>query len=119
MRPSPIDTLLTVLLLAAGTSPIAAAELENDYPTKARVDYVIGCMAANGETREAMERCACSIDVIASILPYDGYERAETILAMRQGIGQQAAIFRGTKQFDDVVANLRRTQAEAEIRCFK
>lgn len=23
----------------------------NDYPTAARVDYVIGCMGANGETR--------------------------------------------------------------------
>ncbi|WP_162275118.1 hypothetical protein [Labrys sp. WJW] len=119
MRPSPTDTLLALLMLAATAIPAFGAEVENDYPTKARVDYVIGCMAANGETREAMERCACSIDVIASILPYDGYERAETILAMRQGVGQQSAIFRSTKQFDDVVANLRRTQAEAEIRCFK
>ncbi|WP_448956657.1 hypothetical protein [Labrys neptuniae] len=111
--------LLAISLLAATARPAFAAELENDYPTQARVDYVIGCMAANGETREAMERCSCSIDVIASILPYDGYEKAETILAMRQGVGQQAAIFRGTKQFDDDIANLRRTQAEAEIRCFK
>ncbi|WP_376717729.1 hypothetical protein [Labrys neptuniae] len=119
MRPSLTDTLLALLMLAATAAPAFAAEVENDYPTKARVDYVIGCMAANGETREAMERCACSIDVIASILPYDGYERAETILSMRQGVGQQSAIFRSTKQFDDDVANLRRTQAEAEIRCFK
>ena len=38
----------------------------NDYPTATRADYVFGCMAANGQTREALERCSCSIDVIAS-----------------------------------------------------
>ena len=38
---------------------------------------------------------------------------------MRQGVGQQATIFRNTKMFDDIVADLRRAQAEAEIRCFR
>jgi hypothetical protein len=76
-------------------------------------------MAANGQTHDSMERCSCSIDTIASILPYDTYVKAETILSMRQGVGQQAGMFRATKQFDDIVAELRRDQAEAEIRCFK
>src|SRR5262249_43258773 len=49
-----------------------AAEL-NDYPTAARADYVFACMKTNGETRRALEQCSCSIDVIASILPYDHY----------------------------------------------
>ena len=66
-----------------------------------------------------LNRCSCSIDVIASILPYDRYVQAETILTMRQGVGQQASIFRNTKMFDDIVAEMRRAQAEAEIRCFK
>ncbi len=38
---------------------------------------------------------------------------------MRQGVGQPANIFRTTKMFDDIVADLRRAQAEAEIRCFR
>ena len=69
--------------------------------------------------RESLERCSCSVDVVASILPYDKYVQAETILSMRQGVGQQAATFKSVKMFDDMVANLRRAQAEAEIRCFK
>lgn len=97
----------------------AAADDGNDYPTNARADYVFGCMAANGQSRENLERCSCSIDVLASILPYERYVEAETILAMRQGVGQQANAFRSTKMFDDIVADLRRAQAEAEIRCFK
>ena len=40
-----------------------AAELPtNDYPTVARADYVFGCMQVNGQTRDALERCSCSID---------------------------------------------------------
>ncbi|MDQ0507215.1 hypothetical protein [Xanthobacter agilis] len=100
------------------TSPALALDA-NDYPTAARVDYVIGCMGANGETREAMTRCACSVDTLASILPYDRYVEAETILSMRQGVGQAASVFRGVKMYDDTIADLRRAQAEAEVRCFK
>jgi hypothetical protein len=103
--------------LALATAAVAADV--NDYPTSARADYVFGCMAANGETRDSLERCSCSIDVMASILPYDRYVRAETILAMRQGVGQYATTFRSVKMFDDMVADLRRAQAEAEIRCFR
>jgi hypothetical protein len=61
--------------------PVGAAEL-NDYPTAARADYVFACMKTNGETRRALEQCSCSIDVIASILPYDRYVAAETVLSL-------------------------------------
>lgn len=90
----------------------------NDYPTEARADYVFACMAANGQTREVLKKCACSQDMLASILPYDKYVEAETVLSMRQGVGQAANAFRSTSRFDDIVAELRRAQAEAEIRCF-
>lgn len=107
------------LLLALGGAAAAATASDNDYPTSARVDYVFGCMAANGQTREAMARCACSVDTLASILPYDHYVAAETILSMRQGVGQASNIFRNTPQYEDTIAELRRAQAEAEITCFK
>jgi hypothetical protein len=121
MKPRLVELILAACLAGFWSVPAPAAgpDFVNDYPTDARVDYVFGCMAANGQTRDAMERCSCSIDTIASILPYDRYVQAETILSMRQGVGQQANVFRTTKQFDDIVADLRRSQAEAEIRCFK
>ena len=120
MRPPSSKAALAALAVLL---PFAAAAqdggLASDYPTSARADYVFGCMAANGQTRESLERCSCSIDVIASILPHDRYVQAETVLAMRQGVGFQSNAFRGTRLFDDMVADLRRAQAEAEIRCFK
>ena len=91
----------------------------NDYPTNARADYVLGCMATNGQTRAALEHCSCSIDVIASILPFDKYEQAETVISMRQGVGAITREFNAIKGMNDIVADLRRAQAEAEIRCFR
>lgn len=112
-------TALSVAALAMLAAPGIGAEVENDYPTDARVDYVFGCMAANGQTRESMQRCSCSLDQLAAILPYDKYVQASTVLSMRQGIGNRANEFKSTKVFDDKVADLRRAQAEAEIRCYR
>ena len=112
-------TALAAAGFFAAFASAAWAQGENDYPTAVRADYVFGCMAANGQTREQLEHCSCSIDVIASILPYERYVQASTILSMRQGIGNRANAFRSAKLYDDIVAELRRTQAEAEIRCFR
>ena len=116
-----IERALIALFVAALPlrAAVAAENGASDYPTNARADYVFGCMAANGQTREALERCSCSLDIIASILPYERYVQAETVLTMRQGVGRQASMFRNAKMFDDIVADLRLAQAEAEIRCFR
>jgi hypothetical protein len=76
-------------------------------------------MAANGQSRESLSRCSCSLDALAALLPYDKYVQASTVLSIRQGIGQRTAQFKTTKVFDDQVAELRRAQAEAEIRCYR
>jgi len=100
------------------TAPNARAQDLNDYPTSARAEYVFACMKANGDTRPALDRCSCSIDIIASILPYERYVTAETVLSMSQTIGNLGAQFRSTEQARTAVNDLRRAQAEAEVRCF-
>jgi hypothetical protein len=90
----------------------------NDYPTSARADYVFGCMKANGETQHSLDQCSCSIDIIASLLPYDRYVTAETVLRMAQVPGNLGGQFRSTDQARTAVDDLRRAQAEAEVRCF-
>ena len=115
-------TIATILLGAAiwaivSLSSTRADDL-NDYPTTARADYVFGCMKANGETRRALEQCSCSIDVIATILPYERYVTAETVLGMAQVPGTLGNQFRSTEYAKAAVDELRRAQAEAEVRCF-
>ena len=103
---------------AAAPAQDMAARL-NDYPTVARADYVFGCMATNGRTRQVLEQCSCSIDAIASILPYEDYVEAETVLSLRLQSGERTSLFRETAMAQDIVAKLRRAQAEAEILCFQ
>ena len=108
--------LVAILVVAAAAR--AKAEDLNDYPTSARADYVFGCMKANGETQELLQKCSCSIDVIASIIPYDSYVTAETILSMSQVTGPVGSEFRSTEPARQALQEFRRAQAEAEIRCF-
>lgn len=110
--------LVALLLVAAPAAAQAPTDLPNDYPTITRADYVFGCMAANGETRTALERCSCSIDVIASVLPYERYVQAETILSVGRVGGEKTSMFKVSPAMQKIVAELRRAQAEAEIRCF-
>lgn len=107
--------------LVMGSSVAAQEGLErfNDYPTVARADYVFGCMTANGNSREALERCSCSIDVVASIIPYEKYVEAEAVLSLRLGGGERMSIFRTSQIAKVLEADLRRAQAEAEILCFQ
>jgi len=100
------------------TAVAARAEDVNDYPTSARSEYVFGCMKANGETRQSIDQCSCSIDIIASLLPYDRYVTAETVLSMSQVRGNLGTQFRSSEQAKGALDDLRRAQAEAEVRCF-
>jgi hypothetical protein len=104
-------------LLSAAPAGAAVPTL-NDYPTAARADYVFACMKVNGETRTALEQCSCSIDVIASLVPYDEYVAGETVASMSQDIGPVGRAFNATTLARDDLATLRRAQAEAEVRCF-
>jgi hypothetical protein len=107
-------------LLVSGAPAVhgAGADRVNDYPTTARADYVFACMKVNGDTHQALEQCSCSIDVIASILPYDRYVAAEAVLSLAQVPGRFGAMFRSTETSKAAVTDLRRAQAEAEVRCF-
>ena len=106
------------LLLSLPAAAQSVADRLNDYPTSARADYVFACMATNGQSRETLERCSCSIDEIASILPYQAYLQAETVLSMRRVGGERMAVFNSAVVAETLVAELRRAQAEAEIICF-
>lgn len=118
--------LVTVLAsVTALLPPLAAAQDAcqntgapiNDFPTETRAEYIFGCMQVNGNNRLALERCSCSIDVIASILTKDQYVDAETIISMRMRGGESGAVFNGPQQIEAVKA-LKLAQVEGELRCF-
>lgn len=103
-----------IFALAGAVTPAFA----NDYPTVTVADYVFACMKANGETRRALESCSCSIDVISTIIPYEAYEQAETFRSLSFAGGERGAFFRESAAGKTAIGNLRRAQAEADVRCF-
>lgn len=114
------STLFAIALVAGTvcTGVAIAQELPaNDYPTVARADYVYACMAVNGQTRDMLEKCSCSIDQIASLLPYPEYEEAETLLSVGLKGGENVA-WTKIPQMQEKVKNMRRAQVEGELRCF-
>ena len=112
-----VSAVLCLGLSGAGQAQSVMDRL-NDYPTSTRADYVFACMVTNGQSREMLDRCSCSIDLIASILPYERYEQAETVLSMRRVGGERMAFFKSAVLAENMVADLRRAQAEAEVVCF-
>lgn len=109
---------LVVMLCATAVVSTGHAEDSDDYPTAVRAEYVFACMATNGGNQEALQRCSCAIDVIASVLPYTKYEQAETVLRMRRSAGGYLAQEFRSAVTNTIVRDLDEAQAEAEVRCF-
>ncbi len=107
-----------ILLLASAAASAQETDPLNDYPTAARADYVFACMAVNGQSRQALEQCACSIDHIARIIRYEEYLRAETVLRTLQVGGERVGALRNSERLNAAVDDLRRARAEADIVCF-
>jgi hypothetical protein len=103
--------LAGIAIAAVGAAAVAQES------TVTRADYIYGCMLVNGQTRDVLEKCSCSIDVIASVLPYKEYEEAETIMAVRQRGGESVAYLYAPPMLEKV-KNMKRAQVEGEIRCF-
>jgi hypothetical protein len=116
-----ISMMLAAVMMGGYPLPAVAQQDRHpihNYPTAARADYVIGCLAANGFKREMLSHCACGIDTIADLMPYDDYEKAETIMSMQQGrFGERGALFRDTPIAKEELQKLRAAEAEVNLRC--
>lgn len=99
-----------------GATPSRAA---NPYPTAEIVDYVLACMAADGNSRIALLKCSCSIDQVAQRLPFSEYEKAETALSLQKGgsLGGRVSLFRDPPELKAAIAELRKAQADASLEC--
>ena len=123
MRSIPsVMPFLWLLALAAfvpvGASANPAADTRsNEYPTQARVEYVLRCMDYHGgQVYENMYACVCSIDSIASELSYDEFLRGEVLAQLRTTPGERGGLFReGGREL--VTRYLEVTEA-AEESCF-
>lgn len=123
MRPkylvTPAAWLVAVaaFILPCANANVDAGTQNNDFPTLARVEYVLRCMDYHGgQVYENMYSCVCSIDRIASVFSYDEFVRAEVLAQLRTTPGERGGLFRegGT----ELVSKYFEVTEAAEETCF-
>jgi hypothetical protein len=103
---------LSAALSACLIPPVYGAPPAHDYPTQARVEYVIECAQKNGGKLSQLYQCSCVIDDIANTLTYDDFVEVSTFARYATLPGEGGGIFRdskeakaGAKQFRDLEKN--------------
>ncbi len=106
--------LVTLPAVSAATADCAA----DKYPTAVVTDYVLACMAANGNSLTSLYQCSCSIDFIKSQMTYDDFEQAQTVMQIQLDRGQRGIFYRDSNWARQRVEKLQKVQAESTLRCF-
>jgi len=128
MRSLAISTQAALKVMAFGsllavTSVIAQdadcnCESAKPYPTHVIADYVLGCMAANGNSFASLHQCSCSIDLIMSKVSLEDFEKASTILQVQLDKGQRGIFYRDSNWAKNNLEKFEKVQAESTLKCF-
>ena len=106
---------LIVLLLLGVVAPAYA----NDFPTRARVEFVLGCMRdSKASPQESMYKCSCAIDVIAGKMKYATFVDLSTVTNGITIAGERGGVMRDLKDGRKMIASFRELQDNAKKACF-
>ena len=108
---------LASAIVAGVSAAVIAADCGNDFSTRTRGDYIYACMQVNGANQLVLEKCACSIDVIAGLISQDEYIDAETIMSYTLRGGESTAAVKHLAA-REMVHKLKLAQLEGELKCF-
>ena len=113
-----MKSFIPILIAAIGLTATTAV-LANDFPTQARVEYVLRCMDANGgQNYDTLYGCVCSIDRIAESFSYEEFAQAETFALLRSTPGEQGGLFRDPDQAKALQKKYQDVVSQAEQSCF-
>jgi hypothetical protein len=106
-----------ILLLGLVTAHPAYA---NDFPTRARVEFVLECMrdVRTSNKEEAVYKCSCAIDAIAEKVDYDRWVDLSTIANATTIAGERGGVMRDMKDGRKLIATYRELQDDAKTSCF-
>ena len=91
----------------------------NDFPTRARVEFVLECMrSSKASAEEAMYKCSCAIDEIAGKVDYATWVELSTVANATTIAGERGGVLRDMKDGRKLTASFRELQADAKKRCF-
>jgi hypothetical protein len=111
-----VTRLYYAVVLAVATAPLAYA---NDFPTRARVEFVLDCMrSSKTPPQESMYKCSCAIDDIASKVDYATWVDLSTVANATTIAGERGGVMRDMKDGRKIITSFRELQADAKKRCF-
>jgi len=91
----------------------------NDFPTRARVEFVLGCMRdSKASPQESMYKCSCAIDAIAERVDYATWVDLSTVANGMTIAGERGGAVRDMKDARKLAASYRDMQESAKKRCF-
>jgi len=107
---------VTLLICSLLVASIAHA---NDFPTQARVEYVLRCMDSHGgQTYQTLYSCICTVDKIAESIAYDEYVEADVFTQLRSTPGERGGMFRDPDRASLLVKKISDVTEMAEKSCF-
>lgn len=126
IRPLRFASPAAALLLAACASqPPAPPAVDavpqpaNDFPTQARVEYVLQCMQEHGgQNYNNLYHCVCAVDKLAGQLRYQEFSEAQTFTYLFDTPGERGAEFRDPPQSKTLRDKLKEARKAVEAACF-
>jgi hypothetical protein len=98
---------------------LPGATLANDFPTQARVEFVLGCMSEQGgQSYDTLYKCVCLIDAIAAELSHDEFAEAQVFSQLRSTAGERGGVFRDPDQARSLIAKLDTAIEHGKAQCF-
>jgi hypothetical protein len=90
----------------------------NDFPTQARVEFVLGCMnEQGGQSYDNLYRCVCVVDAIAAEMSHEEFAQAQVFSQLKSTAGERGGVFRDPDQAQSLVAKLAAVVERAKAQC--
>jgi len=71
----------------------------NDFPTQARVEFVLGCMnEQGGQSYDNLYKCVCLVDAIAAEMTHEEFAQAQVFSQLKSTAGERGGVFRDPEQ---------------------
>ncbi|MBM3202955.1 hypothetical protein FJZ55_03485 [Candidatus Woesearchaeota archaeon] len=112
-----LSCLVPFPVLAAKKSPPAAPV--NDFPTQARIEYVLQCMDDHGgQNLNNLYHCVCAVDALAANMNYADFSQAQIFTQAFNMGGDRGGVFRDPPQSARLRNRLKDIQAKTDAQCF-
>jgi hypothetical protein len=110
--------MLRALIMGLG-SLLPGVTLANDFPTQARVEFVLGCMnEQGGQSYDTLYKCVCLVDAIAAEMSHAQFVEAQVFSQLRSTAGERGGVFRDPDQARLLVTKLDAAIEHGKARCF-